>query len=51
LTPFLSLKKVLIGPREKFFEKLKNISKKAEFHADFKSVEKVLQNAPKTVKS
>jgi hypothetical protein len=26
---------------------IKKVSKNAEFHADFKSVEKVLKNAPK----
>jgi hypothetical protein len=30
-----------------FLEKLKKISKNAEYHADFKSAEKCLKNPPK----
>ncbi len=39
-----SSKKVLIWPLKNFFgKKLKKVSKNAEFHADFESVEKVLK--------
>ena len=39
-----SLKKVLIWPLKNFFgKKLKKVSKNAEFHADFESVDKVLK--------
>ncbi len=44
-----SLQKVLIWPKTIFFEKSKIISKNAEFHADFESVEKVVKNAPKKI--
>jgi hypothetical protein len=45
-----SLKKVLIWPIIFFFFKSKKVSKNAEFHADFESVEKVKRkNAPKKV--
>jgi hypothetical protein len=36
-----SLKKYLYDRKNKLFEKIKKISKNAEFHADFKAVEKV----------
>ncbi len=43
-----SLKKVLIWPKNFFLlKKSKKVSKNAEFHADFESVEKVVKNAPK----
>ncbi len=42
-----SLQKVLIWPRTIFF--LKKVSKYAEFHTDFKSVEKVLKEFTKKV--
>jgi hypothetical protein len=43
-----SLKKVLIWPLQNFFlKKSKKVSKNAEFHADFKSVEKVLKKCTK----
>ncbi len=39
-----SLKKVLIWPKKIFFwQKSENVSKNAEFHADFESVEKVVK--------
>jgi hypothetical protein len=38
-----SLKKVLILPKIFFFKKSKKVSKNAEFHADFESVEKVVK--------
>ncbi len=45
-----SLKKVLIWPLKKtFWKKSKKMSKNAEFHADYESVEKVVKNAPKKV--
>jgi hypothetical protein len=37
-----SLKKCLYDQNQIFLKKFKNILKNAEFHADFKSVEKVL---------
>ncbi len=37
-------------PKNFFFTKIKNISKNAEFHADFESVEKVLKNCTKSYK-
>ncbi len=46
-----SFKKVQIWLKTIFFNKSKKVSKNAEFHADFKSVEKVLKNAPKKVLS
>ncbi len=43
-----SLQKVLIWPKKiVFWKKSEKISKNAEFHADFESVEKVVKNAPK----
>ncbi len=42
-----SLKKVLIWPIKNFFEKIKKVSKNAEFHADFESVEKVVKKCTK----
>jgi hypothetical protein len=36
-----SLKKVVIWPKKKILKKSKKVSKNAEFHADFESVEKV----------
>ncbi len=46
-----SLKKVLIWPLKKNFEKNKKKSKNPEFHADFESVEKVVKKCTKKVKS
>jgi hypothetical protein len=43
-----SSKTEIIWPKKKkFLKKSKNIFKNAELHADFKSLEKVLKNAPK----
>ncbi len=43
-----SLKKVLIWPKKNFFFfKSKKVSKNAEFHADFESVEKVVKKCTK----
>ncbi len=42
-----SLKKVLIWPKNFFLKKTKKVSKNAEFHADFESIEKVVKNAHK----
>ena len=42
-----SLKKVLIWPKKNFVEKIKKVSKNAEFHADFESVEKVVKKCTK----
>ncbi len=43
-----SLQKVLIWPKKNFFgQKSEKISKNAEFHADFESVEKVVKKTPK----
>jgi hypothetical protein len=43
-----SLKKVLIWPKQIFFwKKSKKVSKNAEFHADFESVEKVVNQCTK----
>ncbi len=43
-----SLKKILIWPKKKiFFFKSKKVSKNAEFHADFESVEKVVKKCTK----
>ncbi len=36
-------KKLQIWPKRKFFFKSKKVSKNAEFHADFESVEKVVK--------
>ncbi len=45
-----SLKKVLIWPKKKyFFEKSEKVSKNAEFHADFESVEKIAKKCTKKV--
>ena len=47
-----SSKKVQIWPNKKIFvKKSKKVSKNAEFHADFESVEKVVKNAQKKVTS
>ncbi len=43
-----SSKKVLIWPLKKFFfEKIEKLSKNAEFHADFESVEKAVKKCTK----
>jgi hypothetical protein len=45
-----SLKNALISNmtlKRKYFSRAKKVSKNAEFHADLKSVEKVLKNSPK----
>ncbi len=43
-----SLKKVLIWPKKtNFWKKSKKVSKNAEFHADFESVEKVVKKYTK----
>jgi hypothetical protein len=42
-----SLKKILIWPKIFFFFKSKKVSKNAEFHADFESVEKVVKKCTK----
>ncbi len=45
---FKVCKKCYYDPKQIFCEKKsKKISKNAEFHADFESVEKVVKNAPK----
>jgi hypothetical protein len=44
-------KKYKYDPKKNFFEKIQKGIKNAEFHADFKSVEKVLKNSPKKVTS
>jgi hypothetical protein len=38
-------------PKNFFVKKIKKISKNAEFHADFESVEKVVKNAPKKLQA
>jgi hypothetical protein len=48
---FKVFKKCSYDPKTFFLEKIKKISKNPEFHADFKSVEKVVKNAPKKLKS
>ncbi len=45
-----SLKKILIWQKKIFFFKSKKVSKNAEFHADFESVEKVVKIAQKNYK-
>jgi hypothetical protein len=42
-----SFKKILIGPKKICWKKIKNGIKNAEFHADFKFVEKVLNKCTK----
>jgi hypothetical protein len=42
-----SLKKILISPKKFFFFKSKNVSKNAEFHTDFESVEKTVKKGTK----
>jgi hypothetical protein len=44
---FQSLKKVQIWPLKFFFFLIQNVSKNAEFHADFESVEKVVKKCTK----
>jgi hypothetical protein len=44
-----SLKKVLLWSKTIFLEKLKKVSRNAEIHADFKSVEKVFKKFTKQV--
>ncbi len=43
-----SLKKVLKWPKKFILKKSKKVSKNAEFHADFESVEKVVKKCTKT---